>query len=71
MGAELVAIGHPVISAADPLKELSRFVREVKAAYRPRGPSHRDDFRARGFELRLLAPLSPVTGIAPPCDPPV
>ncbi len=36
MGAELIAIGHPVITAADPLKELSRFVREVKAAYRPR-----------------------------------
>jgi 3-keto-L-gulonate-6-phosphate decarboxylase len=36
MGAELVAIGHPVISAADPLKELTRFVREVKDAYRPR-----------------------------------
>jgi 3-hexulose-6-phosphate synthase/6-phospho-3-hexuloisomerase len=36
-GAELVAIGHPVISAADPLAELKRFVREVKAAYRPRG----------------------------------
>jgi 3-hexulose-6-phosphate synthase/6-phospho-3-hexuloisomerase len=36
-GAELVAIGHPVISAADPLAQLSRFVREVKAAYRPRG----------------------------------
>lgn len=36
MGAELIAIGHPVISAADPLAELSRFVREVKAAYRPR-----------------------------------
>lgn len=36
MGAELVAIGHPVISAADPLAELTRFVREVKAAYRPR-----------------------------------
>jgi 3-hexulose-6-phosphate synthase len=35
-GAELIAIGHPVISAADPLKELSHFVREVKAAYRPR-----------------------------------
>jgi 3-hexulose-6-phosphate synthase/6-phospho-3-hexuloisomerase len=35
-GAELVAIGHPVISAADPLAELGRFVREVKAAYRPR-----------------------------------
>jgi 3-keto-L-gulonate-6-phosphate decarboxylase len=37
LGAELVAIGHPVISGADPLGELSRFVREVKAAYRPRG----------------------------------
>jgi 3-hexulose-6-phosphate synthase len=36
MGAELIAIGHPVISASDPLAELSRFVREVKAAYRPR-----------------------------------
>jgi 3-keto-L-gulonate-6-phosphate decarboxylase len=36
-GAELVAIGHPVISAADPLAELKRFVREVKEAYRPRG----------------------------------
>jgi isopentenyl diphosphate isomerase/L-lactate dehydrogenase-like FMN-dependent dehydrogenase len=36
MGAELIAIGHPVISAGDPLAELSRFVREVKAAYRPR-----------------------------------
>ena len=35
-GAELIAIGHPVISAADPLAELTRFVREVKAAYRPR-----------------------------------
>jgi 3-hexulose-6-phosphate synthase len=38
MGAELVAIGHPVISAADPLAELTRFVHEVKAAYRPRQP---------------------------------
>jgi 3-hexulose-6-phosphate synthase/6-phospho-3-hexuloisomerase len=36
-GAELVAIGHPVISAADPLAELTRFVREVKNAYRSRG----------------------------------
>ena len=36
LGAELIAIGHPVISAADPLAELTRFVREVKAAYRPR-----------------------------------
>lgn len=34
-GAELVAIGHPLISAADPLAELKRFVGEVKAAYRP------------------------------------
>lgn len=36
LGAELVAIGHPVISAADPFQELSHFVRSVKAAYRPR-----------------------------------
>ena len=35
-GAELIAIGHPVISAADPRKELTHFVREVRAAYRPR-----------------------------------
>ncbi len=35
-GAELVAIGHPVISAADPLAALREFVREVKAAFRPR-----------------------------------
>lgn len=37
MGAELIAIGHPVISDAHPLEALRRFVREVKAAYRPRG----------------------------------
>ncbi len=35
-GADLIAIGHPVISAADPLAALTEFVREVKAAYRPR-----------------------------------
>jgi 3-hexulose-6-phosphate synthase len=35
-GAELVAIGHPVISGNNPLEELKRFVREVKANYRPR-----------------------------------
>jgi 3-hexulose-6-phosphate synthase/6-phospho-3-hexuloisomerase len=39
MGAELVAIGHPVISAADPLAELRHFVKEVKGAYRPRKAS--------------------------------
>ena len=37
LGAELIAIGHPVISAPDPLAELRRFVREVKGAWRPRG----------------------------------
>ena len=47
MGAELIAIGHPVISAADPLAELSRFVREVKAAYRP-GSRRRHALRQRG-----------------------
>jgi 3-hexulose-6-phosphate synthase/6-phospho-3-hexuloisomerase len=36
MGAELIAIGHPVISAADPLAALRHFVDEVKTAYRPR-----------------------------------
>lgn len=35
-GAELVAIGHPVISSADPLTELREFVRAVRANYRPR-----------------------------------
>jgi 3-hexulose-6-phosphate synthase len=35
-GAQLVAIGHPVISGANPLEELSQFVREVRANYRPR-----------------------------------
>ena len=35
-GAELVAIGHPVISDSDPLRALGEFVREVKAAWRPR-----------------------------------
>ena len=35
-GAELVAIGHPVISAKDPLSELKNFVREVRANYKPR-----------------------------------
>ena len=35
-GAELVAIGHPVISGANPLEELREFVREVRVNYRPR-----------------------------------
>jgi 3-hexulose-6-phosphate synthase/6-phospho-3-hexuloisomerase len=35
-GAENVTIGHPLISGANPLHELKRFVREVKANYRPR-----------------------------------
>ena len=35
-GAELVAIGHPVISSANPLEQLRQFVREVRANYRPR-----------------------------------
>jgi 3-hexulose-6-phosphate synthase/6-phospho-3-hexuloisomerase len=35
-GAELVAIGHPLISSADPLKELRQFVQAVRANYRPR-----------------------------------
>ena len=35
-GAQLVAIGHPVITGANPLEELTRFVREVKANYQPR-----------------------------------
>jgi 3-hexulose-6-phosphate synthase/6-phospho-3-hexuloisomerase len=35
-GAQLVAIGHPVISSANPLEQLREFVHEVKANYRPR-----------------------------------
>lgn len=35
-GAELVAIGHPVISGPNAAAELREFVREVKANYRPR-----------------------------------
>jgi 3-hexulose-6-phosphate synthase len=35
-GAEVVAIGHPVISGANPLDELRQFVRAVKSNYRPR-----------------------------------
>lgn len=36
-GAQLVAIGHPVITGPDPLAALTRFVREVKLNYRPKG----------------------------------
>jgi 3-hexulose-6-phosphate synthase/6-phospho-3-hexuloisomerase len=35
-GADLVAIGHPVISGSNPLAELRQFVQEVRANYRPR-----------------------------------
>jgi 3-hexulose-6-phosphate synthase/6-phospho-3-hexuloisomerase len=35
-GAELVAIGHPVIGGPDAGRQLREFVREVKANYRPR-----------------------------------
>jgi 3-hexulose-6-phosphate synthase len=35
-GAELVAIGHPVISGANPLEALTDYCRKVRAAYRPR-----------------------------------
>jgi 3-hexulose-6-phosphate synthase len=35
-GAELVAIGHPVISGPNPLEALSDYCRKVRAAYRPR-----------------------------------
>jgi 3-hexulose-6-phosphate synthase len=35
-GAQLVAIGHPVISSVNAAEELREFVREVKASYRPR-----------------------------------
>ncbi|HLF94297.1 MAG TPA: orotidine 5'-phosphate decarboxylase / HUMPS family protein [Planctomycetota bacterium] len=36
MGAELVAIGHPVISGANPLEALKDYCQKVRAAYRPR-----------------------------------
>jgi 3-hexulose-6-phosphate synthase len=35
-GADLVAIGHPVISSSNAAQELRDFVREVRANYRPR-----------------------------------
>ena len=35
-GAELVAIGHPLISSANPLEELRQFVDYIRANYRPR-----------------------------------
>jgi len=35
-GAQLVAIGHPVISGPNPLEELRRFVDAVRTNYRPR-----------------------------------
>jgi 3-keto-L-gulonate-6-phosphate decarboxylase len=35
-GAQIVAIGHPLITAANPQQGLTRFVREVKTNYRPR-----------------------------------
>ena len=36
LGADLVAIGHPLISGPDPLGMLKRFCEEVRAAYKPR-----------------------------------
>lgn len=35
-GASLVAIGHPLISGADPLGQLTEYVQRVRAAHRPR-----------------------------------
>jgi len=35
-GASLVAIGHPVITAKDPLAALTDYCKRAKAAYRPR-----------------------------------
>ena len=35
-GADNIVIGHPVISGPNPKEELSRFVRDVRASYRPR-----------------------------------
>ena len=36
MGADLVCIGHPVISGPDPLGELKKFVSAVRGSFRPR-----------------------------------
>lgn len=35
-GAELVCIGHPLITGPSPLEALTRYVQEVKANYKPR-----------------------------------
>ena len=35
-GAELVAIGHPVISGDKPLEALTDYCKKVRAAYKPR-----------------------------------
>jgi 3-keto-L-gulonate-6-phosphate decarboxylase len=35
-GIDLVVIGHPLISSGNPLEQLKQFVRDVRAAYRPR-----------------------------------
>jgi 3-hexulose-6-phosphate synthase len=42
-GADYVVIGHPLISGADPLAELKRFVKDVRANYRPRKNVERRD----------------------------
>ena len=36
MGAEILVIGHPVISCADPLAALKEYCERVREAYRPR-----------------------------------
>jgi 3-keto-L-gulonate-6-phosphate decarboxylase len=36
LGADIVAVGHPLISGTDPLGMLKRFCEEVRLAYRPR-----------------------------------
>jgi 3-hexulose-6-phosphate synthase len=40
-GAELVAIGHPLISSTNPLDDLRQFVHDVRASYRPRATAFR------------------------------
>jgi len=39
-GAEYVVIGHPLISAPDALAQLKKFVKDVRASYRPRPAPH-------------------------------
>ena len=36
LGADVIVIGHPLISGPDPLGALKEFCEKVRAAYKPR-----------------------------------